>query len=572
MCGIAGFVDKRGRCDVGERKKIVRSMLRSMQHRGGDSSGISVFGTSVVGHTRLSIVDVSRKANQPFNDSRALLAFNGEIFNHLELREEHLLHEKFQSHSDTATLFSLLKLLPYTETLKKAQGMYALSFLDKEKQEVLLAVDEYNIKPLYFIDTPDYFAWASEIKAFAYIPGLKFSLNQDVIFEYLVFRYIVGERTLFKGIKKLQGGEMLRLSLQTGAYEKCGYRMSTYRTEGSSSGTLEKALKGSVHAHLMSDVPVGLQLSGGVDSSLVAVLAAKQLDKRLHTFSIGLKDAAWNEFVYSDLVARKIGSHHHKLTFSGKDFKRLLPKITHHLDEPIVHPNTIAMYLLAKYARKHTKVLLTGEGADELFYGYTRYARLLDGGGSILFSNAFVDKRLVSALLKRSDTNLDERKKFLRKTKGLSMETKVGLYDMYSYLPHVLSRQDKASMAANVENRVPYLYPPVAQFGLGARSNYGEFGGKTPVKKIALKYLPKELVLRKKCGFGLPIAEWFRDAGLLKPYLSKLTKHSMIRRHFYVRKLAKLIDEHIDGEKDHSNILFGLVALMIWHDIFITPE
>jgi len=230
------------------------------------------------------------------------------------------------------------------------------------------------------------------------------------------------------------------------------------------------------------------------------------------------------------------------------------------------------MYILAKHARTYTKVLLTGEGADEVFYGYRRYTDVIRGNRSLLFSNAFCKERQVKPLLKHPQFTLSERKNILKGVKNLPLKNRVSAYDFGTYLPHVLLRQDKAGMAANVENRVPYLYGPVVQYGLNLKNSIGELDGKTALKKVALKYFPKELVLRKKCGFGLPIAEWLRDGKALKPHLLRVIPHPFIRKYFHAKKIIKLILEHLSRQSDHSGILFGLLALTVWHDVFISSS
>jgi len=330
----------------------------------------------------------------------------------------------------------------------------------------------------------------------------------------------------------------------------------------------ESVISESVKDHLMGDIIAGVQLSGGVDSSLVALFAQKLSQKKLHTFSIGLVGGLWNEFGYSDIVADKLDTKHHKIIFSKRDFVQLLPKVIYHLDEPLVHPNTVPMYILAKKARKYTKVLLTGEGADEVFYGYNRYFQESNVIKDKIFSNAFDNPQLISQIFK-GRISLVNRKKIFRNTVKFDDESKISFYDIYTYLPHILLRQDKVGMAANIENRVPFLYTPVVEAGFNSRTRVGKFGGKTQVKKIALKYFPKNLVLRRKCGFGLPISEWLRDRNGLLPHLLKLKKHKLIKKFFVINEIERLIKEHLYKEKDNSSVLFTLICLSIWHDVFI---
>lgn len=568
MCGIAGVIDKKRATDSRRRERVVRNMLRLMKHRGFDAHGIKSTDNVSIGHTRLSILDLSRRGDQPFSDENlnSALSFNGELYNHDRLRKKYLDDIRINSNSDTATLFELLKKFPIESVLKKIHGMFAFSFLNNKSSNLVLAIDRFSIKPLYYVNTPEYFAWASEIKAFSALPKHKFQLNKKVIGEYLIFRHVSGPETLFKNIHKLQAGEYLTYNLVNKTIKvKKYYKLQKSRCH---QDFLENILSSSVKAHLMGDIIAGVQLSGGVDSSLVALFAQKFSKKKLHTFSIGLNDKKWNEFHYSDFIANKLGTNHHKIIFSKKDFVRLLPRIIYHLDVPITHPNTVPMYILAKEARKCTKVLLTGEGADEVFCGYNRYFQKNEKDKGLIYSNAFSSPQDVAKIFK-GHISVVNRKKIVRGLNGLKREDKMSFYDIYTYLPHVLLRQDKAGMAANIENRVPFLYTSVVEMGFNSKTKVGRFGGKTQIKELALKYLPKDLVLRRKCGFGLPISEWLRDKDGLLSHLSNLTKSKVIKEFFDVNAIKQLIEEHLVEEVDNSPILFTLISLSMWHDTFI---
>lgn len=570
MCGIVGFVDKKSKLNRNEREKIVREMLTKIKHRGGDAFGVEIRSNVAIGHTRLSIVDASERAHQPMGDEKFTLSYNGEIYNHQTLRKVHLKNKGIESYSDTATLFGLLKIFSLQKTLSLIQGMYAFSFLDTAKNTLSLALDKLAIKPLYYLETPDYFAWSSEVKAFQALPKFHFQFEEASLKEYLIFRHVAGNKTLFKGICKMQAGEHLSYSLEKNSYKRKTYSFLK-KMPTQSKQSLEKILEQSVRKHLMSDAPVGVQLSGGVDSSLIAVFASKNATSRLHTFSIGMKEPKWNEFAYSDKVAKLLGTKHRKIIFSKQDFVHWFPKLTYHLDEPIVHPNTIPMYLLAMVARKYTKVLLTGEGADEVFLGYNRYTQ--DNATDPIFSNSFIGADDMSKLLKNDYPFVSkERCRILKRAKRENGSDAMGFYDMHTYLPHVLLRQDKAGMAANIENRVPFLYDLVVQYGFNLDRKIRKLGGKTPIKKIALKYLPEDLVLRKKCGFGLPIAEWLRDKDALLPKLAEIKNHPFVKKHFIIREIEKLIREHLSKEKDNSATLFTILALVVWNDVFIVNQ
>lgn len=567
MCGIAGIIDKKDKLSHDKKTKIVGDMLRIMKHRGGDANGVETRGPVSIGHTRLSIVDMTSRANQPISDENLTLSFNGEIYNHLKLRNKYCKNKEITSHSDTITLFSLINSFPLKKVVSLIQGMYAFSLLDEKKKTLSLVLDRFAVKPLYYINTPDFFVWASEIKAFKALPKFRFEFEDGCLEEYLTFRYISGGKTLFRNVNKLNAGEIITYSLKNNSLTKEQY----YKIKkGKNSVSLEGVLESSVSDHLMGDIPVGIQLSGGIDSSLVAFFAEKASNKKLHTFSIGLKDKKWNEFSYSDRVAKILKTNHHKIIFTKNNYTNLFKKLTYHLDEPIVHPNTIPMYLLAKEARKYTKVMLTGEGADEFFYGYNRYLQKnLNSDKDVIFSNSFSNHKLISSILKKPQILSLERQNLLKGIKNSNVLDKTSYYDIYTYLPHVLLRQDKAGMAANIENRVPFIYNPVSEYGFNLKDKIGKYGGKTELKEIALKYLPEDLVLRRKCGFGLPVSDWLRDSSVFKLQTKKLLDHSIIKKYFNIKKLSDVIDEHMSKKHDNSGILFSLISLVTWYDIFI---
>lgn len=570
MCGIAGFVGKNNKISKKDREFFVNKMLYLIKHRGGDAYNVKSFENITMGHTRLSIVDRSPLSNQPYStvDNSFMLSFNGEIYNFKELAKKYFNPLAIVSKSDTVILFELLRNFSIKSVLTKIEGMFAFSFFNNNRKVINLVLDRFAIKPLYYVDTPEFFAWASEIKAFKALPNFKFETNESVLGEFMVFRYVAGNSTLFKNVYRLQAGEHLTYDtirnsiLNTKKY----YQLKkTNRTVSFS----EKLISSTVKKHLIGDAEAGVQLSGGVDSSLVTFFTQKFSKKPIHTFSIGLKDKKWNEFYFSNKVAKKLGTQHHKITFSKKDFVRYLREVAYYLDEPLVHPNTIPMFILAKEARKYTKVLLTGEGADEVFLGYDRYLYKKSSQDDLIFANAFNHEETVSRIFKKSISVIN-RKKILDGAKKLKLNDKLSFNDIYTYLPHVLLRQDKAGMAANVENRVPFLDRYVVEEGFNSTNKIGKFGGKNQIKKIALKYFSKDIVLRKKCGFGLPISDWLRDKDGLLSHLLRLKESQLIKNFFNIKEINIIIDDHLRQKKDNSSILFTLISLTIWHDIFIT--
>lgn len=561
MCGISGFIDKKNLLSERDRNILVKKMLQKIRHRGSKKIKIKSAQNISVGHTRLVILDRARGV-QPCQEGGQILAFNGEIYNHRQLRKRYLSEEGIDSYSDTATLFSLLKKYSFRKVLDSIEGMFAFSVWDGEKKNLMLALDRFAIKPLYYVNTPRFFAWASELKAFE--PIFKFKINEESLGEYLLFGHAVGNQTLFKNIFKLQAGECVTFSFTKNSLESEVYYLLPKKESHRKFN--EQMLALSVREHLMGDEEPGIQLSGGLDSSLVAYYAQKNTEKKLHTFSIGLRDKKWNEFEFSDRVAKTLGTAHHKIYFSPSDFKKLLKKVTYYLDEPIVHPNTVPMYILAMYARKFTKVLLTGEGADEVFCGYKRYFKKKTK--DILTSNTLLPKDSFLEIFKK-DITLNRRSNFIQSLKKLSGQNRISLYDLYTYLPHVLLRQDRAGMGANIENRVPFLKTDIVESGINLKHRFDENGGKIHLKKIAAQYFDKDLVLRKKCGFGLPISEWLKDKRVLLDLVIDLPNKPAIIKYFHIGRLKQLIKEHTLSKKDHSALLFRLIGFYVWYDNFI---
>jgi asparagine synthase (glutamine-hydrolysing) len=573
MCGIIGFVDKKETLSVANKEVLVRKMLGRISHRGKDASGVFVREKVAVAHNRLAILDASEYANQPFSieDKSLTLSYNGEIFNHTELRDK---DDHFKTHSDTESL-----LRAYARQGERVfeiiRGMFAASFYESEVEKITLAVDRSGIKPLYYLNTADWFAWSSEIKALDCLPGVRFELNKDVLHEYGVFRTTAGSQTLIKGINKLLPAEIVNFDIRENKFFK-----RTYIYSGSNGDTnLEQSLERSVSEALLADFPVGLQLSGGVDSSLIGVMAKKVLRQgKMHSYSIGLKEEGWNEFEYSKAVAGMLGTVHHELTFSQEDFCKNYPIATYHLDEPVAYPNTIPIMLLSREASKDVKVLLSGEGADELFGGYNRYTKIISSGGRynipVTYSNSFCSPESVRKLLKEAPSKLEERELIGEEIKGYNLVHKLCAYDMKTFLPSLLLRQDKMGMASTIENRFPFLDPKLVQFAMDLPDSAKNDGcrGKIALKEVALRHLPKSIVYRDKCGFGLPIATWFRDKCGLGRYLSLLTNPIVKRSFFEYENIKKQIAEHIDCEKDNSEAIWILLSLELWCKIFIDHE
>ena len=580
MCGIAGFIDKQNQLNQANKQKIIKQMMQKLEHRGQDDVGFFIKNNIVLGHARLSILDLTKRGHQPFlsADKKIVLTYNGEIYNFLELNKILAKKYSFKTTSDTETLMN-----GYQEwnlkSLNKFKGMFAFGIYDQLNKTLTLAVDRFGIKPLYYINNNNFFAFASEIKALFCLPGVKAELNTDALGEYLLYRCTAGADTLFQKIKRLCPAQCLQYNVKTDKTKMVVYYQPRKIALPADQEKLTKKFLNILHAsteqHLLADAPLGLQLSGGVDSSLIAALATQIKQKNFHSFSIGLKRPGWNEFKYSRLVAKKLHTIHHELYFTEDDFCRLLPQLTYHLDKPMNHLHSVPMYLLAKYARRYVKVLMSGEGADEIFFGYRRYQKITNAkhisDKLLIQSSQFADKKIMSKIV-----NVDFEPSIVKRQRLITNLTnpydKLFKLEMLTYLVPLLIRQDKMGMAANIENRVPFLDHNLVEFAysLPLKLKLSKNDTKIFLKKIATKFLPRQIVWRPKVGFGLPQNEWLRHKNGLGEYLKFFTTNIQTKRHFInYSELQTIITEHQTKKADHSQLLWILIALEIWLQIFI---
>ena len=393
MCGIVGILsNKENKSFVSKYIKVINKTLR---HRGPDSKGIWANSDSSValGHNRLSIQDLSKNGSQPMSssDGKYIMVFNGEIYNHLELRNK--IHHKWKGNSDTETLLELISKLGLKKTLKLISGMFAFGFWDKKKEELILVRDLYGEKPLYYGIVNNCFIFASELKAFLAIRPNNYKINNNGVLELLKRSYIPSPLTILDNVFKLPPGNFLKInknflnkSLKKNPLNFCKFqnfqtinwkkKINLKKKYQKPEIEIENLLEKSVKEQLISDVPVGCFLSGGVDSSIISFFAKKHSQKQLKTFSISVEDSEYNESVFSKIVSKKIKSNHFSKKFSSKDMLKMVKQIAKVYSEPFADSSQLPTMLLSKFARKHAKVVLSGDGADEFFGGYNRYYKL----------------------------------------------------------------------------------------------------------------------------------------------------------------------------------------------------
>jgi asparagine synthase (glutamine-hydrolysing) len=612
MCGIAGCFNPRTPPD----DALLQTLCRTMRQRGPDAHGTYLDGALGLAHTRLSVIDLDGGA-QPMHsdDGRYTLVFNGEIFNFRELRAKlEQAGEAFRTKSDTEVLLKLL-IREGADCLPRLNGFFAFAFYDAAAKTILLARDYHGVKPLYYFHLPTgEFAFASRFETLTLCPGCPDVVSQQALADYLAFQYIPAPATIREGVKKLLPGTAVEFQLETGTMREIGWGAQIQIKSESVSyedacGHVRKLLSEAVKRRLVADVPLGVFLSGGLDSAIVAALAAQHSTAPLECFSIGFDDPRYDESADCKATAAHLASrapyglHHHIRTVQPQDFD-LLPKLAAEFGEPYADASMLPSYFLAAFAREHVTVALSGDGADELFGGYERYRAMNMIQDLRAFTPGFLWSAAAACLPDSGERSKSGRqKRFLRlgavsgtgarydalmthfAADGIGWiapdlrphpDTKRTLPDAASlmaslmeddlrrYLPgDVLTKVDVCSMATSLEVRNPFLDPAVSGFARALPVSFKIRGNrrKRILSDAFAKDLPPGLALRRKRGFGVPLAAWFRTVWrdrLRAALLDGLPKHwDVFRRD----ALERLLDEHLAGGKDHSYLLFSLLML-----------
>ena len=613
MCGIVGIVYRDNSRKVTEPELV--DMRDLLVHRGPDDQGLFIDGNAGLGHRRLSIIDLSSGHQPMANEDKTLwIVFNGEIYNFQDLRKDLLKKgHVFRTKSDTEVIIHLYE-EKGEDCAAELNGIFAFAIWDKRKRSLFLARDHMGIKPVYYAMTKEAFLFSSEIKSIVQSGHLEARCNEEVIPEYFVFRHVSGENTLFKDVKSLLPAHSM--VLKDGEIRGKEYWSPFPKEKGpsisfdSAAEELSWLIQDSVKKQLISDVPLGTFCSGGVDSSLVTAIAARLVDKPINTFSVGFYEDGYDETHYARMVSKQYKTNHHEVKLSNQEFADLLPKMIWHNDEPLNFANSIQIYAISKLAKDHVTVVLTGEGADELFGGYPRYflpkmagwfrripfwlRKALAGSchlygdhrlekiirvsgysseDAFVFNAGFLDKDFIREILPRSAPNgFPYRQDNLKKGQNLSLDsiTRLSLLDQQNYLVSILNRQDKMSMAASIESRVPLLDYRIVDFSNKLPSEYKMKGFKTKLllKKIAAKYLPDGIVYRKKSGFGVPLNKWLRGPEGIGKFIDFLRDNSANFNYIEKKSLEKLLMEFQSGSVDHSDFLWAAINLRIWKEVF----
>lgn len=604
MCGFVGAASN-------NRDAIfpkVFNNLGNLFHRGPDDSGFYECDWVCAGFRRLSIQDVSSNGHQPMQYDGLTILHNGEIYNFGEVRHE--LSRKgysFESKTDTEVFLKAFHAWGM-DCLDRFNGMFATVVIDERKKRIVLMRDRLGIKPLYYTHKNRLdFAFASEIKALHGI--VPFVENREKVVEHLIYRSVIGEETLFSGVRSLLPGQCITYDFRAGTLKKSVYYSPVFETRNidldDAAEQAERILIEAIGKRLISDVEVGLQLSGGVDSSLIAALVQTHFHKTsLHSFSISMADSPeMDERKYQMMVAKQYGITHHDIPFTGDDFANYLDRAVFHNDYPIVHPSSVAIMKLAEYAKQHVTVILGGEGADESFFGYPKYKFSTNRGilellmwlnplstillpsigkfgyvkslvkGMSDFKSMFVESRknkaLLSYLLSGEGSGYQERLDMMKQYDG---ELDIPLFDQATSLRELLRRFDRMTMSASIEGRVPFCDHRLMEFAnsLSSSVKANKNGLKLVLKKVSEKYLPHELVYREKMGFSLPVDKWFVKNASLRNVLSILDEDCFIERNIVNKDIFRSwMRKGIINRNEFNDVVWPLVSYEMWHRKFI---
>lgn len=568
--------------------------VRLLEHRGPDDVGTWTSERAALGFRRLSIQDLSSNGHQPMlsGDGRYVTVFNGEIYNFKVLRKE--LCDKgftFRTGTDTEVLLTLFQ-HEGPRCLRRLNGMFAVAIHDTRDGSLFLARDRFGEKPLYMLQDRRGFVFASELKAlrpFASRMGMTWDLNTDRLFEYMAFRYVSGEDTLVRGVVKLAQGSWLRIEAKgasrcgqfydLAAVDGGGRRRGGRKTEAEHVDEVHDLLQDSIRLRMISDAPIGVALSGGVDSSLVTGLMREVHNGRIDTFSVAFHEKqidgrTIDESAYSDFVARKFGTTHHRMTLDEGLFAKLYPTCLWHNDEPLNFPHSMGIYLLARFASQRVKVLLCGEGADEAFAGYTYFRQpRLDHR-----KHRFVRFSDVRTLLHRGvPQDLSTRQRAIEKCpEGVNGEIH---FSLRTYLTTIENRLDKMSMANGLEMRLPFLDQRVVERSLRLPDALKVKGQTTKylLKKLAERYVPHAQIYRPKVGFSTPLNQWLRNRKLLGQYVDILAEERTLNRPIYNRtEILALLRNFWKGPDtfrySYAGRVWVLMNLELWIRMFLEGD
>lgn len=611
MCGIAGFLDKRLGKD--EKNSIVSKMMSTIVHRGPDDSGVYTDEHVALGFRRLSIIDLAA-GHQPLcnEDGTLWLTFNGEIYNYQELRADLIERgHRFATNTDSEVIIHLFE-EEGIECTRKLRGMFAFVVWDKKTQTLYGARDRFGIKPFYYSQQGNAFIYASEAKAVLMHPDVTREVDEDSLQHYFTFQFVPDPATLFKGIMRLPPSHHFTLrdgKMTISRYWKLEFKPENKSKEYFVEGT-KHLMTEAVRMHMMSEVPRGAFLSSGVDSSVIAALLKRMDD--LSTYSVGYAEDKYDELPDAKHTAQALKTNHHEIRVSGSQFWAAVPHIVWHMDEPVADPAACALYFVAGRASEDITVVLSGEGADEVFGGYGIYREpaevrkfqkvpgpmraLLRGLAQLLpegvkgkdyvrrattplaeryFGNALIfteeqKDRLLKMRKRRRLLPTEVTRPYFEQAKHLDDISQMQYLDFNTWLSgDILVKADRMTMAHSLELRVPFLDHHVVEFAatIPPHLKIAENMTKFVLRQAAKDWLPPEVTSRPKRGFPVPTREWMKR-DWLKDVRAAL-ESPVAEKHIDNRYAVELLDEHVAGKKDHSRRLWAILVFKFWYAIYI---
>ena len=634
MCGFAGIWTNTSSEIINNNNLTL--MGSQISNRGPDDEGVWINAKGTLGlvHRRLAIVDLSSAGHQPMlsANKRWVIAFNGEIYNHLSIRKEIESQGvvKWKGHSDTETLLASIECFGLGETLKKSVGMFAFALWDSLEETLYLARDRMGEKPLYYGQVNGQVIFGSELTCIEAIHKHdSLSINRAALSQLVRQGFIVAPLSIYNEIKKLEPGKFISFnnnevniesywSLNSVLHDNQALALS----EEEAITQLESLIKQSLSGQMLADVPLGSFLSGGVDSSAIVALMQDLSDKPIKTYSIGFTDEKYNEAVYAAEVAKHLGTDHTELYISEKDILETVNIITDVFTEPFGDSSQLPMYLVCKMAKKHVTVCLSGDGGDELFWGYSRYQqtlkawtklngmsnftkgalkfigkalpiRVLNNIGSLAINQKLLGDKLAKALeLLTVDEYILFYQSFLMASyrdvgqlvlsgddgipkfmldadviKGLPIEDVMTSIDMVTYLPDdILCKVDRAAMGVSLEGRIPLLDHRIVEFAikLPHEIKYTQNQTKHPLREVLYKYVPKHLIERPKKGFSVPLGDWLRSE--LKEWAENLLTHEKLNNDGYLNSNQVMLmwTEHLTGKRNWAAVLWNILMFQAW--------
>jgi asparagine synthase (glutamine-hydrolysing) len=624
MCGFTGYYNLDSRRETGNQ--AVKEMLALQKHRGPDDSGIVGMNTAnknfetisihedtsfltpkdlIFGFNRLSILDLSPMGHQPMisPDEKVVLMMNGEIYNAFDYKDELIQKgHSFKSTSDTEIVLHLYMEYGMEGMINRLNGMFALAIYDFQLDTLFLARDRFGIKPLYILKEEGRIAFSSEMKSFKALPDFKFEADYEKLDEFLLFRNVINH-TLFKNISNCKPGTFLSIKhgeIKTHVFYDLNSEGGNTINLKDAPAILENALKKSVESQMMSDVKLGCQLSGGVDSSLVTYYAAKALQKdNLETISIVFKEKQFSEEKYIDIVAKDLSLEAHKYEMRPDYYFEVLEEAIWHFEQPLNHPNTIGIYMLSQEAKKHVTVLLSGEGADESLAGYSRFIKATQSpylnksflkaiknnlsnlkeffsfytnkNSRMIMDSAFGSLTTAHAL--KSDFTLknalEDRLQILNTLKGDTV-LKQRKYELHTYLPDLLMRQDKMSMAHSIENRVPFLDNEMVSTALNIPSELligmhkSKMEAKVILKDICSSKFGESFAYRDKMGFGIPLRSFMSAKVFQEKWKNQIEPGIQKRGIFKLNELSNWVKNSSTASSGQLDAIWLMVGFELW--------